>query len=93
MANSTSPNNRPNFLGALERARSCEESDTDRAILENAVATLWRRVQAQPDTYVFTPNEFGLFNLFIGRFQGDPVARRAVARFWNNYRGSDSSLS
>lgn len=91
MANSTSPATRPNVLQSLERARNCEESDEDRNILEDAVTELWERVQSQPDTYVFTPDEFALFNYFIARFQGS-VARGAVARFWDNYRGNTSNL-
>lgn len=92
MANSTSPVMQPNVLQSLERARNCEENDDDRIILDNAVTELWRRVQSQPDTYVFTPDEFALFNYFIARFQGSLVTRGAVARFWDNYRGNGSSL-
>ncbi|KAE8397567.1 hypothetical protein BDV37DRAFT_276834 [Aspergillus pseudonomiae] len=92
MANSTSSVMRPNVLQSLERARNCEENDDDRIILDNAVTELWRRVQSQPDTYVFTPDEFALFNYFIARFQGSLVTRGAVARFWDNYRRNGSGL-
>ncbi|KAB8075061.1 hypothetical protein BDV29DRAFT_190525 [Aspergillus leporis] len=92
MANSTSSATQSNVLQSLERARNCEENEEDRNILDNAVTELWWRVQSQPDTYVFTPDEFALFNYFVARFQGSFVARRAVARFWDNYRGNGSRL-
>lgn len=58
------------------------------AVLEAAIAELWRRIQAEPDSYVLSPDEFALFNYFLERYRGSSVAQRAVARFWNNYHGS-----
>ncbi|KAJ5112103.1 hypothetical protein N7532_000148 [Penicillium argentinense] len=79
---------------ALERARNCEDGSVDAqttALLEAAITELWNRIQAEPDTYVLSRDEFALFNYFLERYRGTPVAQRAVARFWNNYHGSSNS--
>lgn len=76
---------------ALERARNCEDGSVDAqttTLLEAAIAELWHRIQAEPDSYVLSPDEFALFNYFLERYRGSAVAQRAVARFWNNYHGS-----
>ncbi|KAH8425679.1 hypothetical protein N8T08_000243 [Aspergillus melleus] len=95
MANSTSSANQARIRQALEHARDCEDGNIDRQtsdILEAAITDLWRRVQNQPDSYVLSRDEFALFNYFLRRFNGSPVARRAVERFWNNYQGTGSSV-
>ncbi|KAJ5131711.1 hypothetical protein N7448_005869 [Penicillium atrosanguineum] len=74
---------------ALDCARDCEDGPVDpstSAILEAALAELWSRISAAPDTYVPSPDEFALFNYFLHRFQGNPLARRVVGRFWDNYQ-------
>jgi hypothetical protein len=75
---------------ALEHARECEDGPVNAqsvAVLEDAITELWDRIQAQPDTYVLSPDEFSLFNYFLTtRYRGSPVAQQAVARFWNNYQ-------
>ncbi|KAJ5587936.1 uncharacterized protein N7459_003701 [Penicillium hispanicum] len=76
---------------ALERARNCEDATVDpqtAAILETAITELWNRIQAEPDNYILSRDEFALFNYFLERYRGSAVAQRAVARFWNNYHGS-----
>ncbi|CAG8885745.1 unnamed protein product [Penicillium egyptiacum] len=78
---------------ALEHARECEDGPVNAqsaAVLEAAITELWNRIQAQPDSYVLTPDEFALFNYFLTtRYRGSTVAQRAVARFWNNYQGTN----
>jgi hypothetical protein len=72
---------------ALEAARNAEDGQIDprvNATLENAIGELWRRIQAQPDNYVLTRDEFALFNYFMDRFRDSPVAQRAVERFWDS---------
>ncbi|CAG8060145.1 unnamed protein product, partial [Penicillium nalgiovense] len=80
----------PEIRQALEHARECEDGSVNvqsAAVLEAAITELWNRIQAQPDSYVLTPDEFALFNYFLTtRYRGSTVAQRAVARFWNNYR-------
>lgn len=79
---------------ALERAQNCEEGSVDpqtTALLEAAITELWTRIQSQPDSYVLSRDEFALFNYFLGRYRGSPVAQRAVARYWNNVHHSPNS--
>lgn len=79
---------------ALERARNCEDGTVDAqtaALLETAIAELWSRIQAEPDSYILNSDEFALFNYFLGRYRGSNIAQRAVARFWNNYQGSPNA--
>lgn len=79
---------------ALERARNCEDGTVDpqtTAVLEAAITELWTRIQADPDSYVLSRDEFALFNYFLERYRGSAVAQRAVARFWNNYHGSPNA--
>ncbi|KAJ5489587.1 hypothetical protein N7539_004477 [Penicillium diatomitis] len=79
---------------ALDHARNCEDGAVDQQttlVLENAITDLWTRIQADPDHYVLTPDEFALFNYFMERYRGSTVAKRAVERFWNNYRGGTNA--
>lgn len=87
MANSTSSSGQASFRPALDHARNCEDGNIDAEtsqILEAAIADLWHRIEAQPTTYTLTSDEFALFNYFIKRFSGNPVARDAIARYWDN---------
>lgn len=45
---------------------------------------IWRKVQAQPDGYIMTRDEFAIFNYFQHRFAGDKVAKAARGRYWDN---------
>jgi hypothetical protein len=81
--------------GALDRARNSDDGRIDAqtsAILESAIGELWRKIQAQPESYVLSRDEFSLFNYFRERFRGSPIAQRAVERFWNNFQGDASNL-
>ncbi|KAI9822778.1 MAG: hypothetical protein M1832_003011 [Thelocarpon impressellum] len=74
---------------ALEIARNSETADLDpavRELLERAADELWGRLQAQPDTYILTRDEFAVFNYFFAdRFQASELARAAIGRFWDHY--------
>ncbi|KAI0472935.1 hypothetical protein GGR56DRAFT_590373 [Xylariaceae sp. FL0804] len=72
---------------ALEIARESPEGAKDstvRGILESALAQIWSRVRAAPDSYVMSREEFAVFNFFQDRFQGNELAAAARARFWDN---------
>jgi hypothetical protein len=74
---------------ALESARDSEDGSVDAqtaATLEVAIAELWSRISAAPDTYVPNADEFALFNYFRERYRGSSVAQAAVRRFWDAYR-------
>ncbi|KAK0719571.1 hypothetical protein B0H67DRAFT_156464 [Lasiosphaeris hirsuta] len=70
---------RDSFEGAQE-PRVCE-------ILEKAIARIWAKVLAGPDTYVMTRNEFAVFNYFQARFKGNQLAVAARGRYWENTYG------
>ena len=74
---------------ALDIARESEEGarePTVRKILEEAVERIWGYVLAEPETYVLTRDQFSVWNYFQARFDGNPVAIAARARFWRNYK-------
>ena len=81
---------------ALEIVKNSEDGQVHpsvSAILERAIGEVWRRIQAQPTTYVMGREEFAVFNYYRSRFQNNPVAQQAVARFWNHFRGDASQAS
>ena len=77
---------------ALDIARN-SEGGVDPAIaafLESQIGELWARLQAQPNSYVFTKDEFALFNYYRSRFGSSEIARSATQRFWDNYNAGGS---
>ena len=72
---------------ALEIARESPDGAQDPTvsqILERALANIWGKVQAQPDAYVMTREEFAVFNFFQHRFTGDRTAVSARKRYWDH---------
>ncbi|ORY10897.1 hypothetical protein BCR34DRAFT_485022 [Clohesyomyces aquaticus] len=76
---------------ALDIARDSEDGRVDPALqgyLERKLGEVWARVLAQPQAYVFTKEEFSLFNYYRARFgETDPIVLAAISRFWNRYHG------
>jgi hypothetical protein len=74
---------------ALELARNSEGvvDPTVSSCLERSLRDVWARLEADPDSYVLTKDEFALFNYFRHRFTNSNIAQRAVQRFWDNYQG------
>ena len=91
MANSSwTAQDAANIRRALEIARDTENGLLDAnvsAILQTAIGSVWRRIQAQPDTYIMTRVEFSVFNYYRSRFQGNNTAQRAVQRYWDSHHG------
>ncbi|KAH7148744.1 hypothetical protein EDB81DRAFT_883148 [Dactylonectria macrodidyma] len=74
---------------ALEIARESPDGSSDPTIskiLEGALAQIWGKVQAHPNSYVMTRDEFAVFNFFQHRFAGDKTAVNARRRYWDNAR-------
>ncbi|KAF7546940.1 hypothetical protein G7046_g9155 [Stylonectria norvegica] len=70
---------------ALEIARESPDGANDPTIsriLEAALSQIWNKVEAQPDDYVMTRDEFAVFNFFQHRFTGNRTAMSARRRFW-----------
>ena len=77
----------PVVTQALEIARESPDGAADPTIsniLEGALSHLWAKVQAAPDAYIMTKDEFSLFNFYQHRFVGDKVAVMARRRYWDN---------
>lgn len=77
----------PVVTQALEIARESPDGAADPTIsniLEGALSSLWARVQAAPDAYVMSRDEFSLFNFYQHRFAGDQMAVLARRRYWDN---------
>lgn len=77
------------YQRAIDIARNTEgELDrTVKAYLDKAIVDIWNRVNQNPDTYVLSRDEFAVFNYYIQRFEGLPVAERAIDRYWRNTTG------
>ncbi len=74
---------------ALEIAKKSWNGDVDPAVttfLDLSMYNIWQRVQAQPSTYLFTKEEFAVFNYHRGAFSGNEIAQQAVQRFWEHQR-------
>lgn len=72
---------------ALNVARDDHEGPLNPEItdlLDAALEQLWRRVLAQPDSYVMTRDEYALFNYFQSRFVDNKLAIGARQRFWDS---------
>ncbi|ROV98115.1 hypothetical protein VPNG_08623 [Cytospora leucostoma] len=72
---------------ALESARDCRVDRVVSSTLEAALSKIWDRVVREPESYVMTDIEFGVFNLYQQRFSGDKRATEARRRFWDNSYG------
>ena len=72
---------------ALEIARDSAEgarNPTVVHILETAIADIWGKIEAGPDSYVMTRDEFAVFNYFQDRFEGLELASAARRRYWDH---------
>ncbi|KAI9850039.1 MAG: hypothetical protein M1838_006179 [Thelocarpon superellum] len=81
---------------ALDIVRNNEAADVDphvSALLERALAEIWRRIQARPTTYVLSADEFAVFNFHRHQFGDSELAQSAIQRFWDHYRGSESAVN
>ena len=59
-------------------------------MLEKKNSEIWRRIDAQPNTYVMSQEEFSVFNYYRSRYDNSRVAQDAVARFWSHYKGAST---
>lgn len=80
-------------LDIIKNNEDGQHSAAVNAVLERAAGEIWRRIQAQPATYVMTKDEFTIFNRYRAMFSDRRLAEQAVARFWNNFRGDASSIN
>lgn len=73
---------------ALEIARDYHPEQTRDTrvvqILDTAVAQIWGKLQAAPQSYILTREEFAVFNFFQHRFEGEAIAVEARKRYWTS---------
>ena len=77
------------YQRAIDIARSTE-GELDPAVkqyLDDALASIWSRIEQEPDSYVLTEDEFAVFNFFAHTFDNYPeedkrLAEQAIARYW-----------
>lgn len=95
MANSINSDRSTTIRRALETARTSPDGHIDpevNAILERAIQEVFQKINAHPDSYILSRDEFALFNYSRNRFPNADVGQRAVERFWNNFRGNASEI-
>ncbi|MCJ1399015.1 hypothetical protein MMC11_002217 [Xylographa trunciseda] len=81
---------------ALELVRNSETGEVHPGVdatLEKAIQRLWSCIQDDPKGYIMNKDEFAVFNYFQDRYKTNPIARQAVARFWDNFKGKVLSSS
>ena len=80
---------------ALEIAKDNQNGPLPPAVtslLERSVTETWRLIQAQPNSYVMTKDQYAVFNYYRARYDKNAVAQQAIARFWNHYKGDPSMV-
>lgn len=85
MANQTDGIAGLTYQRALDIARNTEGTLNPEvaAYLDQACVDISNRINAEPDSYILTKDEFAVFNFYRSRFSG-VVAEAAVERFWRN---------
>ena len=85
---------------ALEIAKENQNGQIPAAVaqvLERSIGDIWRRIEAQPSTYVMKKEEYAVFAYYRSRYENNSIAQQAVARFWNHFKleadGARSSSS
>ncbi|KAL7923646.1 hypothetical protein ACQKWADRAFT_40056 [Trichoderma austrokoningii] len=77
---------------ALEIARESPDGASDPTvsnILQLAIKSIWDKVEAQPNSYIMSRNEFAVFNFFQYSVTDEKasMAMAARKRFWDHNRG------
>lgn len=83
------------YQRALDLARNAE-GDLDPSVnqyLEDALNDIWSNINAQPDSYVLSKDEFAVFNFYAQRFEGQQIAQQAIERYWRTASEPTTSRS
>lgn len=77
-----------NIQRALETARNSEGAVDPSIInyLDRSIRELWAKLEAAPESYLMSPDEFALFTYYRQRYSNTAVAESATRRFWDNYQ-------
>ena len=86
---SSSSYNSTRVSQAITKAQDLQTlSAEETRILNQAFTVIWNRIRTQHN-YVMTELEFKVFNYFQSRWEGNPVAKQAVARHWTSRGNAD----
>ena len=80
----------PYYLKALNTAKATKSRELDKETydtLERASTDLWNRIIKNPNNYVMTREEYSLLNYYSTRYENNKIAKDAIARFWDHYKG------
>lgn len=56
--------------------------------LEQRLADVWAKLNAQPTSYILPADEFALLNYYRPRFGDNAIVKDATKRFWDNHKGT-----
>lgn len=92
-----SSNNQMSIKDALQIAKNSTQT-TPTTIqanqrLEGAKIDILRSLQAQPNSYVMSREQFSVLNYFHERYKSNELVTQAIARFWRNYTVGGNSNS
>ncbi len=76
-----------NVRWALEIARESPKWYHDqllKRILGRALSQIWSKLRDEPETYLLTRGEYSVLLFFRYLYEGNLVARRAFARYWDS---------
>ena len=85
----SSTTNQVTLSDALRIARENQHGEFDparTAVTGQTIDKICRRVEEEPSTYIFTSEEFTVFNYYRDAFKNNEVAQQAVRRFWERYK-------
>lgn len=71
-----------NLVSAREGAEDVHEAS---ATLERTLQDVYRKVEAQPEKYLMSKEEYAVLNYFQDRWKDSRLFQQAVFRFWKNY--------
>jgi len=70
---------------SLKKAKGAEDSHEVSIFLEGELQSVYRRIEAQPDRYIMSKEEYSVLNYFKDRWGNNHLCQQAVFRFWKEY--------
>ncbi len=84
--------NSPAIAEALDRVKTTGEMPPQASqVLEQALADIWRRIRAKPDSYIMTDQECSVMLCFQERHKNDSMFIEAVKRYWIKKHGAGAT--
>jgi hypothetical protein len=76
---------------ALQILRDTEDDNVPQAVeifVERELRVIVQSLEAAPDSYLLTKDEFALFNFYRHRYANEQFTESAISRFWSTHRNS-----